>query len=448
MSYSPNNAGPFPGVFSGNGSPSGTPLFPVIDGATGNITYATAAQVTALLAGGLIQTAPSAPAIALASPTYQGVSYTITPPTTGSTPLTYQVLYRVTGSGAAFTPATTSGGTATTGTLTGLAASTGYDVEVIAANGGGTATSAVRTFSTTVAPPSTTISSAVLAADGQTLTLTFSQAATITAADFSFAVAGAAVSATNTDAATSSTTHVFSLATAAASGQAVIYSATPVGATAPSLAAVVANASVTNNSTAAAARALSLGSAGTGAATSSLVISGPASSLDIQVNTLNLPTTADVVLMATYDGSNGFFLVRRSTGLLSLLFKFGGAFDTDASSIAVPSTGWLRAVLVPGSSPTITFYSGAPGAWTQAGTVQVDSGANTGTQGAGGGTVIGIIPAYNGANPAGVNVLGANVIRDGVTVLAVDFTQAAPGATSVAGTAGGPFVLSNGAVIQ
>ena len=203
LSSGSGNSGTITGTtFNGNGGTAGVPVFLVFDSATGAVSYVTATQYNALLAGGTIQTAPGAVSIALGTPASSTIPYTITPPTTGSAPITYQPYYRVTGT-QNWTPAGSSSSNLT-GTVTGLSPSTSYDIEVVAGNGAGTSTSPVVTASTTVAPPGTTASSAVLASNGTTLTLTFSQAVTVTPADFSpSAVAGGAVAASNTDAATS-----------------------------------------------------------------------------------------------------------------------------------------------------------------------------------------------------------------------------------------------------
>ncbi len=110
----------------------------------------------------------------------------------------------------------------------------------------------VTNNSTVGAPAATTLSSAVVASNGTSLTLTFNQAVTLIAADFSVSVAGSADSFTDSDASTSQTTHVLTLATAAASGQAVTVSASPVGATTPPLGATFSGTAATNNSTVAA----------------------------------------------------------------------------------------------------------------------------------------------------------------------------------------------------
>lgn len=97
-------------------------------------------------------------------------------------------------------------------------------------------------------PVTTVIEGASLGSNGTTLTVVFNQAVTITAADFSFTAGGVAASASNTDAGTSSASHVFTLGTAVDFGVAMTYSVSSTAAASPALASTVSSAAMTNNS--------------------------------------------------------------------------------------------------------------------------------------------------------------------------------------------------------
>ncbi len=146
--------------------------------------------------------------------------------------------------------------TGTSGALPNLtpAAAATYAIKLCADAAGATvlATSPNITVSAAVVTPTpTTINAASLVADGVTLTLTLSQAATIVGTA-TVAVNGVADAVTWTMPGTASATRTGTLATAALAGDTVTFSA-GTGFTSPALGGAVGNLAVVNNSTAASA---------------------------------------------------------------------------------------------------------------------------------------------------------------------------------------------------
>lgn len=200
----------------------------------------------------------------------------------------------------------------------------------------------------------TTLSSAVLDSTGTKLTLTFSQADTLTLADFSVSVAGTAASLTDADAATSGTTHVLTLATAATYQQAVTLSATPVAATSPALGAVISGATVTNNSTVGAPAATTLSSA---------VVASSGTALTLTFNQAVTLVTADfsVSVAGTADSfTDSDAGTSSSTHVLTLATAAasGQAVTVSASPVAATNSALSAAI----SGQTVTNNSTATAA--------------------------------------------------------------------------------------